>query len=133
VRVGGVADAVELEIDVTQTSLGSGAAELLRFGEFNAVGRGLYGVEANLARVGDSVKEVGRERRLAAAELHAHLPLGLHGDGVVEHGLDFFPRQLVYEADLVGVHEAGIAHHVAAVGEVDGKHRAAPCVTVDVP
>ena len=28
-------------------------------------------------------------------------------------------------ADLVGVHEAGIAHHVAAVGEVDGEHRAA--------
>ena len=29
------------------------------------------------------------------------------------------------EADLVGVHEAGVAHHVAAVGEVDGEHRAA--------
>ncbi len=29
------------------------------------------------------------------------------------------------EANLVGVHEAGIAHHVAAVGEVDGEHRAA--------
>ncbi len=29
------------------------------------------------------------------------------------------------EADLVGVHEAGIAHHVAAVGEVDGEDRAA--------
>ena len=29
------------------------------------------------------------------------------------------------EADLVGVHEAGIAHHVAAVGEVDGEHRSA--------
>ena len=29
------------------------------------------------------------------------------------------------EADLVGVHEAGVAHHVAAVGEVDGEDRAA--------
>jgi len=29
------------------------------------------------------------------------------------------------EAHLVGVHEAGVAHHVAAVGEVDGEHRAA--------
>ena len=29
------------------------------------------------------------------------------------------------EADLVGVHEAGIAHHVAAIGEVDGEHGAA--------
>ena len=29
------------------------------------------------------------------------------------------------EADLVGVHEAGIAHHVAAIGQIDGQHRAA--------
>ena len=29
------------------------------------------------------------------------------------------------EADLVGVHEAGIAHHVAAVGQIDRQHRAA--------
>ena len=27
------------------------------------------------------------------------------------------------KADLVGVHEAGVAHHVAAVGEVDGQDR----------
>ena len=28
--------------------------------------------------------------------------------------------------DLIGVHEAWIAHHVAAVGQIDGQHRAAP-------
>ena len=49
----------------------------------------------------------------------------LDGDRVVEHGLDLVPGEFVDEADLVGVHEAGIAHHVAAVGEVDGEHRAA--------
>ena len=31
----------------------------------------------------------------------------------------------MHEADLVGVHEARIAHHVAAVGQVDRQHRAA--------
>ena len=31
----------------------------------------------------------------------------------------------MHKADLVGVHEAGVAHHVAAVGQVDGQHRAA--------
>ena len=36
-RVGGVADAVELEVDVTKTSLSGGAAELLRLREFDAV------------------------------------------------------------------------------------------------
>ena len=97
----------------------------MRLGELDAVGRGLHGVVADLARVGDGVEEVGRERGLAAGELHAHLPPRLDGDGVVEHGLDFVPGELVDEADLVGVHEAGIAHHVAAVGEVDGEHRAA--------
>ncbi len=29
------------------------------------------------------------------------------------------------KANLVGVHEAGIAHHVAAVGQIDGQHRTA--------
>ncbi len=29
----------------------------------------------------------------------------------------------MHKADLVGVHEAGIAHHVAAVGQVNGEHR----------
>ncbi len=29
------------------------------------------------------------------------------------------------ETDLVRVHEAGIAHHVAAVGQIDGEHRSA--------
>ena len=33
--------------------------------------------------------------------------------------------ELVDEADLVRVHEARVAHHVAAVGEVDRQHRAA--------
>ena len=64
-------------------------------------------------------------RRLAARELHRHLALRLDGDGVVEQRLDVFPAQLVHEAHLVGVHEAGVAHHVAAVGQVDGEHRAA--------
>ena len=45
--------------------------------------------------------------------------------GVVEHGLDVFPGQFVDEADLVGIHEAGVAHHVAAVGEIDGEDRSA--------
>ena len=125
VRVGGVADAVELEIDVAEAGFGSGAAKLLALGEFDAVRCGLHAVVANLARVGHGVEEVRRQRRLAAGELHAHLPLGLDGDGVVEHGLDLVPGELVDEADLVGVHEAGIAHHVAAVGQVDGQHRAA--------
>ncbi len=78
-----------------------------------------------MRRVGDGVEEVGRQRGLAAGELNAHLPPGLDGDGVVEHGLDFVPGEFVDEADLVGVHEAGIAHHVAAVGEIDGENRAA--------
>ena len=124
VRVGGVADAVELEVDVAETSFGSGAAEFFALREFNAVRSSLHRVVANLARVGDGVKEVGRQRGLATRELNAHLAPGLHVYGVVEHGLNFVPGELVDESDLVGIHEARIAHHVAAVCEVDGEHRA---------
>ncbi len=125
VRVGGVADTVELEVGVAETGFSGGLGELLGLGELDAVGRGLHGVVTDLAGVGDGVEEVGAERGLAAGELYAHLTTRLDGDGVVEHGLDLVPCELVDEADLVGVHEAGVAHHVAAVGQVDGEDRAA--------
>ena len=40
--------------------------------------------------------------------------------------LDVFPSQLMDEPDLVGVHEAGVAHHIAAVREIDREDRSAP-------
>ena len=125
VRVRGVADAVELQVGVAEPGLGRGLRELLVLREFDAVGRRLDAVVADLLRIADRVEEVRRQRRLAARELHRHLPLRLDRDGVVEQRLDVFPAQLVDEPDLVRVHEARVAHHVAAVGQVDRQHRTA--------
>src|SRR5271166_2505197 len=124
-RVGRVADAVELQVGIAQTGFGGLFRKFETLGEFNAVGRGLHAVVSDFARVGDGVEEVGRQRRLTPGELYRHLTPRLDGDGVVQHGLNFVPGKFVNEADLVGVHEAGIAHHVAAVSEVDGEHRSA--------
>ncbi len=124
-RIGGIADAVELQVRVTQSGFSRGLRELRTLGELDAVGCRLNAVVANLARVADRVQEVRRHRRLAARELHGHLPARLDGDRVVEHLLDVFPRELMDEPDLVRVHEAGVAHHVAAIGEIDGEDRAA--------
>src|SRR5690606_4071228 len=77
VRVGRVADAVELEVRVAEAGLGRRAGELGALGELDAVGRGLHRVVADLLRVADRVEEVRRERRLAARELHRHLPTRL--------------------------------------------------------
>ena len=126
VAVGVVADAVELQVGVAQPGLEGPAAELLGLGELDAVGGRLHAVVAELAGVAHGVDEVGRHGGLAAGELHRHLPARLDLHGVVEHFGDVFPSELMDEAHLVGVHEAGVAHHVAAVGEVDGQHRAAP-------
>ena len=122
VAVGSIADAVELQVRVTQAGFRRGFGELFALGELDAVGRSLYRGVADLAGVGDRIQEVGRQRRLTAGELHRHLALGLDLDGVVQHGLDLVPRQFVDEADLVGVHEAGVAHHVAAVRQIDRQH-----------
>ncbi len=124
-RIGCVADAVELQVGVAHAGFDSLLAEFKALGELDAVGRGLHGVVSDFAGVAHCVEEVGRQRGLAAGELHTHLPPRLDGDGVVEHRLDFFPGQFVDESHLVGVHEAGIAHHVAAVGQIDGEHRSA--------
>ena len=125
VRVRGVADAVELQVGVAQTRLGRRLRELLALRELDAVGGRLDAVVADLLGIADRVEEVRRQRRLAARELHRHLPLRLDRDGIVEQRLDVFPAQLVDEPDLVRVHEARVAHHVAAVGQVDRQHRTA--------
>ena len=124
-RVRLVADPVELQIGVAQTGVGRHLRELLVLRELDAVCRRLHGVEAQLPRVLTGLDEVGRHRRLAAGELHRHLPTRLDLHRVVENGLDFVPLQFVDEANLVGVHEAGVAHHVAAVRQVNGENRAA--------
>ena len=85
VRVGGVADAVKLQVGVAQARFGRRLGELRILGELDAVGGRLDAVVADLARVADRVEEVRRNRRLAAGELHRHLPPRLDADRVVEH------------------------------------------------
>ncbi len=125
VRVGGVANPVELQVGIAQARLEGGLRELRALRELDAVGRRLHRVVADLLGITHRIQEVRRHRRLAARELHRHLALRLERDGVVEQRLDVFPRELVHEPDLVGIHEARVAHHVAAVGQVDGEDRAA--------
>ena len=132
-RVGRVANAVKLQVRIAHAGFDRLLAELKALRELDSVSRGLHGVVSHLAGVAYCVEEVRRQRRLAAGELHTHLPPRLDGDGVVEHRLDFFPGQLVDKAHLVRVHEAGIAHHVAAVRQINGQHRSAPIFHRDDP
>ena len=117
-----VTDAVELQVRVAHAGFEGLLAEFLALGEFDAVGRGLHAVVADFARVTHRVKETRVHGGLAAGELHGHLPARLDLGGVLENFLNFFPAQFVDVAHLVRVHEAGIAHHVAAIGEVHGEN-----------
>src|SRR4029077_2031255 len=130
VAVSVIADAVELEIGITEAGFKSLLTKFLALGELDTVGGGLHGIVANLAGIGDGVKEVRAHGGLATGELHGHLAARLDLDGVIEDFLNFFPRKLVDVANLVGVHEAGIAHHVATVGEIDGENGAAAVADV---
>ncbi len=123
-RVGCVTDTVELQVGIAQTRFRSGLGKFLALGKFDTVGRSLHRVVTDLTRVSDSIEEVRRKRRLTTGELYRHLAAGLDLDRVVQHGLDLVPRQFVNETDLVRIHEAGIAHHVAAVRKIDGQHGA---------
>ena len=105
-RIRLVADAVELQVRVSQASIGGRLSKLRTLGELDAVRGGLHAIEANFPRVADRVQEVWRNRRLAARELHRHLPPGLDRDRIVEQGFDVVPVQLVNEAHLVRIHEA---------------------------
>src|SRR5205823_2728463 len=120
-----VGDAVELEIREPQAGFFGGAAEFPVLREANAVRRALHAEVTDLAGVRDGAQEMGGERGLAAGELDGQLPSRLDGERVIEDLLDLAPLELVDVADLVRVHEARIAHHVAAVREIDGKNGSA--------
>src|SRR4029077_13486014 len=123
--VGVVADSVELQIGVAHTCVESLLAEFLALGELDAVGGGLHAVVTDLAGIGDGVEEERAHGGLTAGELHGHLAARLNLERVVQDFLNFFPAEFVDVADLIGVHETGVAHHVAAVGEFDSENGAA--------
>ncbi len=123
--VGVVADPVKLQIRVAHARFERLLAELLALRELDAVSRGLHAVVTDLPRVGDRIEEIRAHRRLAAAELHGHLAARLDLQRVIQDFLNLFPTELMHVTDLVRVHEAGIAHHVAAIRKVNGKHRPA--------
>ncbi len=125
VRVRLVPDAVELEVREAQARLVCGPRELRLLREADAVRRALDREVADLACVARGLEEERRDRGLAARELDGHLALRLDRDGVVEDLLDVVPDELVDVADLVRVHEARVAHHVAAVREVHREDGAA--------
>src|SRR4051812_15856032 len=123
-RIGRIADPVELEISVAQACVSSLGREFGTLGKLYAIGCRLHAVIAELTGVTNSVKEIRRECGLASRELHRHLAPRLDGNCVVEQRLDFFPGKLVHKPDLVRVHKARVTHHIAAVGQVDGEDRA---------
>ena len=132
-RVSAVPDPVELQVGVTQSRLSSRFRKLWPLGELDAVGCDLHDLVADLSCVAHCVYEVWRERRLAAGELHRQLSARPERDCVVEQLLDVRPGQLMDEADLIRIHEARIAHHVAAIGEINCQHRAATVLNGTAP
>ncbi len=117
--------AVKLQIDaVLSRSLGR-FAKLDVFSEANAVGRSQDSVEADLLRVSNGLEVIGRKRRLTTGEENDDLAFWFERDSAIENRFCVFERRLVNIANLVCIHEARIAHHVAAIRKVDGQNGAA--------
>ena len=125
VRVRLVSDPVELKVREPQPRVVGCFREVRLLREPDAVRRALDGEVADLLRVARRLEEMGRDRRLAARELHGELAPRLDRRRVVEDLPDVLEGELVDVTDLVRVHEARVAHHVAAVREVDRENCAA--------
>ena len=120
-----IADAVELQVGVTQACFESLGTEFLALSELYSVGGSLDAVIADFAGEADGVQEARTHGWFAAGELYGHLAARLDLGGVLEDFLNFFPVEFVDVTDLIGVHEAGVAHHVETIGEVNSENRAA--------
>ena len=117
-------DAVKLQVDTVLSGCLRRFAKLDVFGETNSVRRGENSIEANLLRVRHCFQIVRRKRRLAAGEKNDDLAFRFERDGAIENRFRVFKSRLVNIADLVRVHEARIAHHVAAISQVHRQHGA---------
>ena len=72
-------------------------------------------------------------RRLAAGEKDDDLPPRLERNGSVEDLFRVLERRFVHITDLICIHKARIAHHVAAVRQIDGEHRSAAKFNIRSP
>src|ERR1035437_9119802 len=99
--------------------------ELRLLREPDAVRGALDREVADLFRGTRRLDEEGRDRGLASRGLHVKLAAGLDGDGVVDDFPYVLEGKLVDVTALVRVHEARVAHHVAAVREIDREDGAA--------
>src|ERR671914_450869 len=96
-----------------------GFAELDVFGKTNSVGCSENAIEADLLRVGDGLEIVRRERWLTTGEQNNYLTSRFERDCAVQDRFGVFESRFVNIANLVCIHEARVAHHVAAVRQVD--------------
>src|SRR5215831_1677000 len=117
--VGVVSDTVKLEVNEPQPGFGRLAAEFFALRELDTIRGRLYAGVPDLSGVSDGVDEIRRERRFATGKLNGHLPAGFYREGVVHDLFDFIPRQLMDVTDLVRIHETWVAHHVAAIRQVN--------------
>src|SRR6516225_6574591 len=120
-----ISDAVELQIDKPQPGFGRLTAEFFALRELDAIRGCLYAGVPNLSGVRNGVDEIRRHRRLATGKLNGHLPARFYREGVVHDFLDLIPRQFMDVTDLVRIHETWIAHHVAAIRQINCQNRSA--------
>src|SRR5260221_5647517 len=98
-------------------------AKLDVLGITNAVGRRQNTVETDLFRVSDRFEKMWSDGGFTAREQDDDLTTRLERTCSVENFFCVFERRLVDISDLIRIHEARIAHHIAAVGKIDSQNR----------
>ena len=116
---------VKLQVNAVLAGGFRGFAKFDVLGVSDAVGRGQNSVKTDLLRVCDSVQKIRRKRRLAAGEQNDDLTFRLERNCPVEDRFCVLKCRFMNVADLIRIHEARIAHHVAAVCQIDRQNRAA--------
>src|SRR5438034_7769976 len=107
---------IELKVGPMQTRLVCLAGKLFALCKTNPVSSCHDSVEANLLSISHGIDEMRRDGRFTPGKENDDLAARLEGNGAVQNGFDVFKVWLMHVADLVGIHETGIAHHIASVG-----------------
>src|SRR5215510_8104840 len=107
--------AVKLQVDAVLSRSLCGLAKLDVFSKTDSVRGGKDSVEAKLLCVFNCLEIVRRQSWLAAREQNDYLSSWFERDSAIKNRFRVFECRFVNVTNLIRIHEAGVAHHVAAV------------------
>src|SRR6266850_1371330 len=98
-----ISDAIELQVDVTETSLSRLTTKIFTLGKLNSICRSLHTVVTNFSRIAYRFEKMRRYGWLATGKLNRHLTTRLDRNGVIQDFFNVVHAEFMDKANLIRI------------------------------